>query len=138
MGRALSQGRTGKANRRSTGPSEYVPGYLFYGPEQPTHPGGIGPYTRDSISFHGYTLRKENRWSNILERWNCCETAINVLGPGPGAPPMAGNCWLARVANVTAEGSTRLEALEEAWAAAEYEDALRHLLPPEPYLVNAL
>ena len=110
---------------------EFIPPYLFFGPERPPYPGGLGPYTDDVVVFRGYAISKRNKWSAIVEEWDCQHTALSAAGPGADCPDwIRDRSWTASVAGVTADGATMLEALEEAWAAADAEDQLRNLLPP--------
>jgi hypothetical protein len=108
-------------SKRVTAPV-YVPGYLFNGPDRPSDPGGIGPYTTETFAHHGHVLHRRNLWTDRFEEWSCQTTALNAKG--------ADGYWVARVAGITADGTTMQEALDEAWAGAEFEDQLRHLAPP--------
>lgn len=110
---------------------EFIPGYLFYGPERPSYPGGNSPYTDRTFTFRGYLLRERNLWTRVMQEWDCRETNISAVGPGEDAPAwLARGEWRARVAGIIADGATMREALDEAWRLAEAEDQLRHLLPP--------
>lgn len=106
-------------------------GIMFLGPERPEYPMGMGPYTGETLTYRGYTLRRRNQWREVIQRWGS-ETSVSVAGPGDDCPALVvDRRWEARVAGVTADGETPLEALDEAWAAAEFEDQLRHLEPPD-------
>lgn len=109
---------------------EFVPGYLFHGPERPSEPGGIGPYTGEVFLYRGYRLRRRNQWCEIAQHWDS-DTSVSVVGPGADWPtgyPV--RPWRGRVANCTADGDSMQEALDEAWAAAEFEEQLHQLAPP--------
>ena len=94
-----------------------VSGLTYLGPERASYPGGNSPYTGRTMTFRGHVLHELNIWTRSVQRWVSRETSISVLGPGERAP--AGGRWLARIANMEADGETALEALEEAWQLAE-------------------
>lgn len=112
------------------GEKEFFPTYLFNGPERPTDPGGIGPYTAERFEFRGYTLHKRNLWSRRLQQWQSRETCISAIGPGDDPLP-GSSVWTARVVFLDGEGPTLQAALEDAWRLAESEGQLHNLLPPE-------
>jgi hypothetical protein len=99
----------------------YAGGVMFLGPRPETDPGGM-PYTTETFTFRGYVLRRRNLWSDRTQQWHS-QTGLSVKG--------AGGIWVARVAGVTADGATMQEALDEAWAAAEFEDQLGVLAAPD-------
>lgn len=106
-------------------------GIMFLGPEAPMTPGNLGPYTGETMTYRGYTLRRRNEWVEREQQWDS-QTSISVKGPGADwLPDWGAGTWRARVTIVTADGATMQEALDEAWAAAEFEEQLLHLPPPE-------
>jgi hypothetical protein len=118
------------------GEKAFFQSYLLYGPERPTDPGGIGPYTADRFEFRGHVLHKRNLWLRHHQEWACQYTALSAVGPGDlvaWADPLdwAACGWTARVTQIEGEGSTMLEALEDAWRLAESEGQLHNLRPPE-------
>jgi hypothetical protein len=107
-------------------------GLMFLGPEAPMTPGGIGPYTGETLAYRGYKLHRRNQWRELFQQWDSRETSISVVGPGADwNADWHPDGWRARVAGVTADGATMQEALDEAWAVAEFEDQLRHIAQPE-------
>jgi trans-aconitate methyltransferase len=118
-------------SKRATKP-EFIPGYLFYGPECPPTPGDLGPYTGETFVYRGYTLHRRNPWRELLQQWDSRETAIGVVGCGADwSGDWKPDGWRASVAGIDADGTSMQEALDEAWAGAEYEGKVRHLIPPE-------
>lgn len=111
--------------------TQFVPSYMFYGPERPATPGDLGPYTGETFTYRGYTLHRRNQWRELFQQWDSREAAITVIGPGADWNWHwdAGGCR-ARIAGIEADGETMQEALDEAWRLAEIEGQLRHLARP--------